>query len=129
MILAIQFKQQTAGEQVPELIVNGLPNIILARGDSSSTPQQNHSMRGITTVDGLMYQNQPFSAQDKRNYDKNKEGGRVWSWKGAKRYCQNLTLGGYSDWRLPTEEEVKKILTENRNINRRGDKYYIKKSL
>jgi len=28
---------------------------------------------------------------------------------------------------LPTKEELKKLLTENRNINRRGDKYYIKK--
>ena len=31
--------------------------------------------------------------------------------------CQNLTLGGYNDWRLPTKEELKDTLKNNR-INR-----------
>jgi len=64
---------------------------------------------GVTTIDGLMYQNQPFSSQDKSNYDNNKNGGRVWDWQGAKNYCQGLTLGGYSGWRLPTREELQKV--------------------
>jgi len=64
---------------------------------------------GVTIIDGLMYQNQPFSSQDKSNYDNNKNGGRVWDWQGAKRYCQGLTLGGYSDWRLPNREELQKV--------------------
>jgi len=56
-----------------------------------------------------MYQNQPFSSQDKSNYDNNKNGGRVWDWQGAKAYCQDLRLGGYSDWRLPNRKELQAV--------------------
>jgi hypothetical protein len=67
------------------------------------------SRDNITKVDGIMYQNQPFSSQDKRNYDAQKNGGRVWDWQGAKDYCQELTLGNYTDWRLPNKEELEAI--------------------
>jgi predicted CoA-binding protein len=63
----------------------------------------------VVVIDGLWYQNQPFSQQDKENYDNQVEGGRVWTWDGAKNYCDNLTLGGKSDWRLPTREELMKL--------------------
>jgi hypothetical protein len=32
------------------------------------------------------------------------------TWREAKAYCENMTLGGYSDWRLPTKKELKGIL-------------------
>jgi len=86
-----------------------------------------HSNIGILKIGNLMYQNQPFSTQDKSNYNKGKNGGRVWDWKGAKEYCQDLTHGGYSNWRLPTESELKKLLTKNKNSNSSGYTYYIKK--
>jgi hypothetical protein len=86
-----------------------------------------HSTKDIVKIGGLMYQNQPFSSQDKSNYDNDENGGRVWDWKGAKGYCQGLTLGGYSDWRLPNKSELNKLLTKSKNSNSRGYKYYIKK--
>ncbi len=97
-------RQKTGGSQVPELLSTGLPNIVLAGYiPPTHTPpvtSSSHSMKGISILDGLMYQNQPFSGQDKLNFDNQKEGGRVWAWEGAKRYCRFLTIGGYNDWEI-----------------------------
>jgi hypothetical protein len=53
------------------------------------------STKGITIVDGLSYQNQPFT--------------ETYTWQEAKKYCSNLTLGGYNNWRLPTRAELMKL--------------------
>jgi uncharacterized protein (TIGR02145 family) len=49
----------------------------------------------IVIIDGLSYQNQPFTKE--------------YTWEEAKKYAKNLRLGGYDDWRLPTKEELNKI--------------------
>ena len=38
-------------------------------------------------------------------------GGQVITWDNANAYVQKLMLGGYSDWRLPTKEELESLLT------------------
>jgi len=51
---------------------------------------------GIVTdhTTGLMWQ------------DNEKDGGVSLPWEEAKEYCENLSLGGYEDWRLPTIGEL-----------------------
>jgi len=49
----------------------------------------------IIQIGDIMYQNQPFN--------------KKYSLKKAIKYCQDLTLGRYTNWRLPTKEELYKI--------------------
>ena len=35
-----------------------------------------------------------------------KDNGSNINWQGAKSYCENYSGGGYSDWRMPTREEL-----------------------
>ena len=37
-------------------------------------------------------------------------------WNGARNYCANLQLGGYSDWRLPTIDELAAIFDRNEGV-------------
>lgn len=41
-------------------------------------------------------------------------------WEGAKRYCENLSYAGYSDWRLPTKAELQGIGTDPPTTWERG---------
>lgn len=79
----------------------------------------------IVSIDGLMYQNQLFTKEDDNNLAERAKG-RVQTWQGAIKYCQDLTLGDYSDWRLPTKNELKKLLTKKQHTTGSGDKLYIR---
>jgi hypothetical protein len=38
-------------------------------------------------------------------------------WYRANQYCSNLGLGGYSNWRLPTIDELEGIYDQTQNVN------------
>jgi hypothetical protein len=56
---------------------------------------------------------------------------KKYNWSDAKRYCRDLTLGGYSDWRLPSRDELKSIMRKKSYSNAKSysGKTYIKKPL
>lgn len=109
--------QKTEGSQVPEVFAKSLPTLCLTGScannevkvvekivyrDPPKTATQTrrvdsstNNMEGITSIDGLMYQNQPFT--------------KGYTWKEAKGYCRELHLGGYDNWRLPTRAELNKV--------------------
>ncbi len=68
--------------------------------------------------------NLPISAQDKQNYDEDKEGGQVWNYNNAIKYCDELEFAGYSDWHLPTLTELSTLI-----LKRKNQWLYIKKGL
>jgi hypothetical protein len=61
--------------------------------------------QGIVTdlTTGLMWQDN----SDAKTVTKN--------WQGAIDYCESLTLGGYSDWRLPNINELRSIVDYGRS--------------
>lgn len=37
-------------------------------------------------------------------------------WHAAKRFCEKLTLGGYSDWNLPTQVQLFEVLSDDKSV-------------
>ncbi len=42
-----------------------------------------------------------------------KDNGKAVNWQSAKKYCRDRRLAGYSDWRLPTTNELLEIYDKN----------------
>ena len=42
-----------------------------------------------------------------------KDNGVPINWPDSKKYCENLTVGGFSDWRMPTLAELATLYTPN----------------
>ena len=124
--------QKTNGVQVPEVFAKSLPNLCLSGSCAKPKPEvkvverivyrereekrvvkpkppiviekpkeEVHTTKDIVKIGNLMYQNQPFT--------------KTYNWEEAKAYCQDLTLGGYSDWRLPTKRELRRLVTKKKN--------------
>ena len=113
-------------EQEVKILYRDRPQQVVTPPQPIVQPQ-NYSTKGITVIDGLMYQNQPLTKEDDKNYYDDKSSGRVQTWQGAKEYCSNLSLGGYRDWRLPKRSELRKLITKTTHKTASGHDRYIRK--
>jgi len=54
-----------------------------------------------------------------------KDNGRNINWLDAKKYCENYRGGGYSDWRMPTVDELASLFNENKSYQAKPSSYIV----
>jgi len=97
----------------------------VATGQVHAYDEDGNIVTNLKPGDSLYGQDAHYSKGHKMSFEKNDNGtvtdnntGLMWqaipttegfSWKDAKAYCENLELGGYDDWRLPTAKELYSI--------------------
>jgi len=54
----------------------------------------------------LMWQDQKYTDKEDGAYKRNRSYGKAGIWKHAMNYCKRLDYAGYTDWRLPTSDEL-----------------------
>jgi hypothetical protein len=72
-----------------------------------------HSTKNTVTIDGLMYQNELFT--------------KKYNWQESKDYCEGLTLGNYTNWRLPRRNELSELITVHSLKDLKGYTHYMHK--
>ncbi|WP_117880859.1 Lcl C-terminal domain-containing protein [Aureibaculum luteum] len=97
----------------------------IATGQISSYGEDGQVIATLQQGDSLYGQDANYLKGKKMSYQKSEDGitndvntGLMWQeiptsegfdWQGAKDYAENLELGGYDDWRLPTAKELYSI--------------------
>ncbi len=54
----------------------------------------------------LMWQDQKYVDAEDGAYANERSAGKAGKWNHARKYCRRLNYAGYSDWRLPTSDEL-----------------------
>jgi len=54
----------------------------------------------------LMWQDQQYTDREDGAYKNNRSFGKAGTWPYAVKYCKRLDYAGYTDWRLPTSDEL-----------------------
>ncbi len=54
-----------------------------------------------------------------------KDNGEDINWNDAKRYCKNYRGGGYTDWRMPTQEELAGLYDESESYQVTQERYIV----
>ncbi len=57
----------------------------------------------------LMWQDQSYTDAEDGAYARRHNAGKAGTWNHAVSYCRSLYYAGYSDWRLPTSDELQSV--------------------
>lgn len=83
------------------------PNISSVVGIPNQLCKQNTVYR--ETDANLMWQDQAYVDAEEGGYKRHHSVAKVGTWDHAKSYCRRLNYAGYSDWRLPTSDELSHV--------------------
>jgi len=74
----------------------------------------------------LMWQDQFYNDAEDGGYSRYHSVGKVGTWNHAIDYCRRLNYNGYSDWRLPTANELKHVHNKHGQVFNyyRGDDFW-----
>ena len=88
---------------------------LVAGGDLSpieSIEKENVCNKDATYVEineDLMWQDMFYTDEEDGAYARRYNSGKVGTLSSAMNYCQSLYYAGYSDWRLPTSDELQRV--------------------
>ncbi|MCK4874341.1 MAG: DUF1566 domain-containing protein [Sulfurimonas sp.] len=60
-------------------------------------------------IAGLMWQDEEYTEEERRACKADTLHGKTQNWQGAKNYCRDLNLAGYSDWYLPSKSQLESL--------------------
>lgn len=70
----------------------------------------------IDATQKLVWQNQTYTSEEVQAYNQNQNFKKVGSWSHVNKYCKQLQLAGFDDWRLPTKVELKKLYKKRERL-------------
>jgi len=72
-------------------------DVVLKQEEKKIKKESNKNLKGITKIGKRMWQDQSINKT------------KLMTWNQAMAYCRNLTLGGYSDWSLPSKRVLSSL--------------------
>ena len=93
--------------------------------DISSKPCKENKVY-IQQNAGLMWQDQAYTDAEDGAYSRGHSVSKAGKHRHAMNYCRSLNYGGYSDWRLPTADELSSVHHEPENpfVYHRGSDFW-----
>jgi hypothetical protein len=109
-----------------------ITNKILAKSNKTVAPtsvgkQEIVKPTEVSVTNDLVWQDPDTGLIWQKQVDDNK-----YTWQEAFEYAKKLNsqnYGNINNWRVPTIEELKTLITEEKSTNSKGDGFYIKKEL
>jgi len=101
------------------IAISAISTLLMAGGDITPVQEKENSIKPcyeneatyVQEEKGLMWQDMKYTDREHGAYKRGKIAGKVGKANYAKNYCRNLNYAGYSDWRLPTSEELMSVYT------------------
>jgi len=115
--------------------VSMISTLLMAGGNTGTTlsPVANVSSKSckenkvyIQQEAGLMWQDQAYTDAEDGAYSRGNSVSKAGKHRHAMNYCRSLNYGGYSDWRLPTSDELSAVHHEPENpfVYHRGSDFW-----